>query len=516
MTKKTREPKKEVCCTMQHTSDSPTLGPLVCKWIQRYLVHSEGDHFGRPFKLIPFHRQFISRCYELNADGSRKYKRVLLGTPKGNAKTEIAAALAICELAGPVMFAGWREDGSPRGQQRIAPDIPVAASSFEQADELFRSARAMISTGPLKPFFEAFDTEIQLKGGPGRMYRVAAQAGTLDGKRPTFLCCDEVHEWTGPRERVHLVLSNGRAKRANSWELNISTAGWDMNSLLGRMYAHGKRVEAGEEYDPSFLFVWLEASRDYDLTDPQQLRDAIRSCNPGVDSFLDIENIIEKFKTLPEHEFRRYFLNQWTSAPERWLPQEAWNACFRETPIPPMPIVLGFDGSYSGDSTAIVGCTLEPKPHLFVVDAWEKPEGSNDWKVDVPDVEQSIRNFCATHKVKQIGCDPHRWQRSLSILEEEGLPVIAWPSHSTAMMSPACGAFERAVTSGQLTHDGDERVERHINNCVVKIDARGPRITKDQKDSPRKIDVAVAAVIAYDLATRHQPNKEPQYQCFIL
>jgi hypothetical protein len=44
-----------------------------------------------------------------------------------------------------------------------------------------------------------------------------------------------VHEWTGNKERVHLVLSNGRAKRADSWELNISTAGASVRSLLGRM-----------------------------------------------------------------------------------------------------------------------------------------------------------------------------------------------------------------------------------------------------------------------------------------
>src|SRR5262245_47832586 len=96
----------------------PTLGPVVSKWIEKCLVHSEGDSYGKPFRLIDFHRRFIWRAYELNADGSRKYKRALLGLPKGNAKTELAAALAVCELAGPVVFGGWRPDGKPKGQQR--------------------------------------------------------------------------------------------------------------------------------------------------------------------------------------------------------------------------------------------------------------------------------------------------------------------------------------------------------------------------------------------------------------
>lgn len=489
----------------QENSLAPTLGPGVCRWIEKYLVHSEGDFYGKPFRLIDFHRRFIWKAYEVNPDGSRKYRRALLGLPKGNAKTELAAALAVCELAGPVVFAEWRQDGKPKGVQRTAADIPVAASSFEQADELFRSARAMITQGPLAAFFDVFDTEILPKHGPGRMYRVAAVAGPNDGRRPTFLTCDELHEWTGPKERVHLVLSNGRAKRNDSWELNISTAGWDTTSLLGKLYTHGRRVEAGEEEDPTFLFEWLEASKDFDLSDPVQLREAILSCNPGIQHWLSIENIIEKHATIPEHEFRRYFLNQWTSAPERWLPQAAWNACSTTREVAKdVPVVLGFDGSYSGDSTAVVGCTLEAKPHIFVINAWEKPEGTGDWKIDIPDVEQTVRNFTATHNVKLIGCDPHRWQRSIAALEAEGLPMLTWPSHSANFMSPACQEFERAVSRGQLSHDGDERLERHIGNCVVKIDSRGPRITKDHKDSGRKIDIAVAAVIAHDLAVRQK------------
>lgn len=509
--------KKTKIETHDKTNLAPTLGPLVCRWIEKYLVHSEGDSYAQPFRLIDFHRRFLWRAYELNADGSRRYKRALLGLPKGNAKTELAAAIAGCELAGPVIFAGWGKDNRPKGQQRTAPDIPISAASFEQADELFRSLRTMITEGPLKPFFDVFDTEILPKSGPGRAYRVAAAAGTNDGKRPTFFVADELHEWTGNKERVHLVLSNGRAKRNDAWELGISTAGWDTTSLLGKLYAHGRRMEVGEERDPTFLFEWLEASKEFDLSNPEQLREAIRSCNPGVGHWLDIENIVEKYATIPEHEFRRYFLNQWTASPERWLPSEAWNACGSEREIPiDTPIVLGFDGSYSGDSTAVVGCTLEEKPHLFVIDAWEKPEGTADWKVDIPDVEQTIRNVCATRNVKRIGCDPHRWQRSIAALEEEGLPVIVWPSHSANIMSPACQEFERAVTAGHLTHDGDERLERHIGNCVVKIDSRGPRITKDHKDSARKIDLAVAAVIAHDLAVRYAEPEEASYSVTVI
>src|SRR5215210_6938849 len=165
-------------------------GRRVCKWVERFLVHGEGDHYGTPFILTDDQARFVFCCYERRADGRRRYRRVLRGRPKGSGKTALAAAIALAELGGPV---------GP-----TSPVIPVAAASFEQADLVFGTARAMVSEGPLEPFFELYDTEILRRDGPGRMYRVAAAAGTNDGARPTFLVADEVHEWTGNKERVHL------------------------------------------------------------------------------------------------------------------------------------------------------------------------------------------------------------------------------------------------------------------------------------------------------------------------
>jgi phage terminase large subunit-like protein len=61
--------------------------------------------------------------------------------------------------------------------------------------------------------------------------------------------------------------------------------------------------------------------------------------------------------------------------------------------------------------------------------------------------------------------------------------------------------------SGQLTHDGDPDVARHVSNAVTKTDARGVRITKDSKHSRRHIDLAVAMVMAVDRAANYKPRQ---------
>lgn len=99
----------------------------------------------------------------------------------------------------------------------------------------------------------------------------------------------------------------------------------------------------------------------------------------------------------------------------------------------------------------------------------------------------------------------------MKLLEEEGLPVLEWPSHSPSRMVGACNQFLEAVMNNLLTHDGDARMSSHIANCMVKIDSRGPRIVKEHKKSTRHIDIAVAAVIAFDLALRQSAPVESVY-----
>ena len=57
-----------------------------------------------------------------------------------------------------------------------------------------------------------------------------------------------------------------------------------------------------------------------------------------------------------------------------------------------------------------------------------------------------------------------------------------------------------------LTHSGDPRLARHITNAVLKVDSRGQRIAKDHKGSSRKIDLAVAAIMALDRAAAAPPT----------
>jgi phage terminase large subunit-like protein len=202
-----------------------TLGPQVAAWIQSYLVHGPGDVLGQSVSLTADEKRLLAWAYEVDDDGNRLVRRSLVGLSKGSRKTEFAAWVALAEMAGPVRFDRWDDDGEPVGRRQHDPFVVVAASTYEQADLLFGAARAVVTEGPLNEFFEAFDKELLLKGETGKLVRVPAVAGANDGMRPTCVVGDEAHEWTGSKQRVALVLENGLAKRADSWSLFITTAG---------------------------------------------------------------------------------------------------------------------------------------------------------------------------------------------------------------------------------------------------------------------------------------------------
>jgi phage terminase large subunit-like protein len=196
------------------------------------------------------------------------------------------------------------------------------------------------------------------------------------------------------------------------------------------------------------------------------------------------------------------------SSQNAWLPAGVWDTLQADVELDvDAEIILGVDGSFSGDTTAIVGVTIpkskEDKPHVFLVKAWEKqPEDTDDWRVDTLEVEATIQGFCQNYRfVKEIAFDPFRWQRTMAVLQDQGLPVVEFNSTSPRRMIPACQKVFDSVTEATLTHDGHPLLARHLDNCVLKIDNLGARIVKESRNSPRKIDAAVAFVIAYDRAT---------------
>jgi len=198
-----------------------------------------------------------------------------------------------------------------------------------------------------------------------------------------------------------------------------------------------------------------------------------------------------------EAAFRRYRLGQWVGHDDAWLPDGAWARCADPLRVVPdqAEVVAAFDGSFSRDCTVLAVATIEPRPHVWLERIWEAPEGRRDWRVPVVAVEDAIRAVCLRYRVLEVAADPYRWQRSLEVLDGDGVPVHEF-FQTAARMGPATARFYQLVVDQELTHNGGSPLARHVANAILREDSRGARLAKEHKDSPRRIDGAVAAVMA--------------------
>jgi phage terminase large subunit-like protein len=447
---------------------------------------------GDSLDLRPWQQELVKRVYARDADGGLRFRTALIGMPRKNGKSALSsAAFGLYSLIAEGIEGG---------------EVYSVAAEKEQARIVFGEAKRMVETSELSELCTLYRDAIFVKS-TNSVYRVvSAESYSKEGLNPTRIIFDEAH---AHKDRTLFdVFSLAMGNRGKLGQLiAITTAGQktDMtgqDSIAYNLYQYGKRVSTGEVDDPTFFMAWWEADPEAD----HRLETTWKSANPGFDDLVARDDFASAVLRTPEPEFRTKRLNQWVSSMNAWLPTGKWEQLGAELELDPeQPVIVGFDGSFNGDCTALTYCTIptdDTLPHIGLIRVWEKkPEDTDDWRVSTQEVEDEIIQFCQTYNVKEIACDPFRWQRTMEAMQDLGLPVVEYNSSSPSRMVPACSKLYTAVTEGNLTHDSNPTLTRHLSNAVIKTDRIGPRIVKEHRGSPRKIDAAVAAVIAFDRAT---------------
>jgi phage terminase large subunit-like protein len=452
---------------------------------------------GQEIVLRPWQRQTLAHLLARRPDRRYRHRTALVGVARKNGKSALGAGLGLYGLVmGP--------DGG---------EVYSCAGDREQARIVFGTAKRMVELEPeLADICKTYRDAIEIPS-TGSVYKVlSAEAYTKEGLNPTLVVFDEVH--VQPNRELWDVMALAMGARPEPLMVGITTAGVRFDSSGGDslcygLYEHGKRVCSGEVADPSFFMAWWEPSDPTaDHRDPTTWREA----NPGYGDIVAAEDFAAAVLRTPENEYRTKRCNQWVTSTETFLPAGVWESCTDAARVIPdgMPVIMGFDGSRSGDATAISVVSLEPVPHIDVVGLWEKPRDAHDWEVPRTEVKDTIRDACKRWDVKGIAWDEYLWLDAADELETEGLPIIRFPQVAQRM-SPATQRFYEMAVDKALTHSGDAGLARHVGNAVLKVDSRGWRIYKEHKSSPRKIDLAVATVMAVWLAANleDEPEVEP-------
>lgn len=499
----------------------PSLGPQVCAFIEAYLVHGPGDLRGQPARLDDEKRALIYRMYEVYPQGHaqagrRRFRRVGLSLQKGSAKTELAAWLAACELHpdAPVRCAGFDRKGEPIGVGVQDPYIPLVAYTEEQSEELcYGTLLVVLSEGPLADDFDIGLARIMRKAGDGKAVALATAPDARDGARTTFEVFDETHRFTLPRlrEAHRTMLANlPKRKLADAWALEVTTApSPGEGSVAEATMEYGQAVADGRIEDSRLFFFHRQASNDHDLTTDEGLRAAVLEAAGPTAQWKDIDGIIEQWHdpTTDKAYLERVWLNRLIQDADKAFDVQRWRELMKSEGIPPGAVVaLGFDGARYDDATALVA-TEVTTGHQMLVGLWEKPLGGNGWMVPEQEVDAAVTDAFERWDVWRLYADPLWWETWLAKWAGQygEKRVMEWRTNRLTPMSYALRAFATAIQAGELSHDGNDDLARHIGNACRHYlnirDAEGQRlwlIHKERPDSPQKIDAAMAAVLSWE------------------
>jgi phage terminase large subunit-like protein len=455
------------------------------------LTQSEDRWDGLPLRLELWQKRFWREALG-------DWRSVVLILPRKNGKTCMLAAYALYEL----VYASGR------------PEILLAAASDRQAGRLFDAAARFVRRhAGLREALRVRDHEgtIVREDGLGSIIRLTSDPNRLYGYSPTLVVADELAFWVTPTlRRAYAALTSGGGARSAPRTFTITTAGEASqrhDSLLG-----GILDAAGDADDvdrkPGLTVARMHAARtlvyayEAPTNDPHDVRE-MKKANPASWISLDYLRRQAENPELTDAQVLQLHGCVWAASSETWIPPAAWAACAdqeREIELG-AKIVLGFDGSARRDSTAIVACTLDG--FVAPVKVWQRPEGVADWTVPREEVADVIERMIGGYQVLEVACDPFGWQSDIQSWAERYPQVVEFPTNSRERMAAACDRFRADTLEGRLTHDGDRVLAAHVGHCVAKQTPYGTVITKTHPDSPRKIDVAVAAVLAYERACWH-------------
>ncbi len=424
--------------------------------------------------------------------GRPAYREIIVTVPRQSGKT---TEELIFQLDRAIMWSrpqriAYTAQTGLDGRQKVINDFwPVIRHSP------FNAAVARVLRG-------AAETAIVFKN-ESRLEVLATSEEAGHGRTLDLGVIDEA--FADEDDRREQALLPAMATREDAQLLVFSTMGTQKSTYLNRKVEAGRNA-VNEGFSSGIAYFEWSAAADADPDDPATWR----SCMPALGHTITEETVRHARQTMPDGEFRRAYLNQQMAGEDHWLSRELWATRRHPDELIHPPdgtrIVVAFDGSYNNDATALVGCTLDG--HVFVIGVWERPHGaSDDWVVPRDKVDVAVNEAFRRWKVVEMPVDRAKWFDQTQIWWERYGDVVVDMAPTRQRMVPACAGFYSATVQGKLTHDGNPDLARHLSNAVVKETPDGAYITKDGRWSPRKIDLAVAAVMAYDRAMYHATVK---------
>jgi hypothetical protein len=519
----------------QLPGEFPTLGFQVADWIEERCAIPDREMVGEPFLLTDEQLAFLLHFYRLDSDtGEFFYTRGgQLTRPQKWGKGPLSAAVICAEAQGPVRFDRWdpeHRDGVV-GKPVATPLIQVTAVSEDQTDNVYSALLPMIELGALHG--DVIDTglgRINLPGG-GKIVPVTASAVSRLGQRITFAVQDQTESWTESNKGRKLADNQRRGLAGMGGRWLSTPNAWDPTEESVAQYT-AEHERDGVYHDditpPNTLSIRNKAERRRALK--VAYGDAVTGRRNGkagaVKPWIDLDRIDTEIAALLPRDpaqAERWFLNRKNAAEAKAFDHARWDELERGDymPEPGALIGIGVDGARYEDALAIVGTEIATG-FQWPVGIWERPASAgHDYEHPFGEVDAAMQDAFERFNVWRVYIDPQYIDYLVEIWQGRwgDKRIFEW---LTNRLRPACWMvrnYTDAMTSGDVSHVGDEIFTSHVRNAVRRKQNvydedhhKMHTICKDRPNSPRKIDGAMAGAMSWEcrgdaIAANAQPRR---------
>lgn len=512
-----------------------------------------GEFAGQPFHLLDYAEWLIVRPlfgWKHADSGLRRFRKVFLAIPKGNAKSPLAAGLGLALLT---------IDDEP------GAEVYAFAADKQQAGIVFGDSKIMVENSPdLLEELVVYKDAIVNRSTRSKYQVRSKTVATSHGPRPHALLGDEFH--AQQNRDLFESMHRGTYKRRQPVTFLCTTAGDDDESICAEEWEYAQKVISGTVEDETLLPVIFEARADEDWQDER----VWARVNPGLGVTVKLEGIRQAAKEAAaeprkRNDFLRYHLNKWVNQAVAWLPIEWWDAC--RDPLPDDAVLAGLacasglDLSQKTDLTAFVSVFREYLPEGEVVVIQVAQEETEEGEAPAPvalslnfrihlvphfwlprdtlaervkqdrvqydvwadqkiltvtdggmiDYSKILKDITRTIGPRynlvrgQVGYDPAFASDLAPKLVDAGYQMVEILQGYKYLSEPA-QVFEALLKNRRVTHGGRHKLMRWcVENVAIKTDDSGRIRPVKPKRAAKRIDGVVAALMALNrLLADHQ------------
>lgn len=488
-------------------------GGKICRFIEQ-LKHIKGPKANTYIELEPW------QCWVMTSvwgwlhdggprDGKRRFRRVYIEVPRGNAKSTLSSGAAL------YMLGADGEGGA---------EVYSAATTRDQARIVFRDAQHMARKSP--ELMRALGIEVAAHNihviRTASMFEaLSADGDSLDGKNVHFGCIDELH--AHKTRLVYDAIETGTGKRDQSLLWCITTAGFNRSGICYEIRGYLTKILDAIAADDAFFGAIYAPDEDDDWM--AEATYAKANPNWGVSVQPDVVMaLVAKAMQMPaaQNNLRTKHLDIWVNADSAWMDMAAWDRAADKTldlaDFEGDPCTIGLDLATKVDIAAkirIFTREIDGLAHYYVFGQYYLPEaavsdGRNaqypGWEIagrltvtpgdviDFEKVESDLIEDSSRFNVVEIAYDPWQATQLAQRLQAESAPVVEY-RNTVGNFSAPMKEMDALVRSGRLHHDADDVLTWMVSNVVCHVDAK-ENIYPRKERPENKIDGVVGCLMA--------------------